>query len=194
MAQIAPGYGVVLCDLDGDGNVDLFLAQNFFGPQIECCPFDGGLGQLLFGDGKGGFKSVPHRFSGIVVSGDAKSATIADWNGDGKPDLAVTVNNGATAAFANQSKGQWLRVILPVSAPGARVTLRAGSLPPQTVEVAAGSGYLGQSSNSAWFGLGASKAPGVVRVVWPDGTASETPFDGRAGSLRVQPQLRQAGR
>src|SRR4029453_11991177 len=35
LAQIAPAFGVVLCDFDGDGHADCLLAQNFFSPQRE---------------------------------------------------------------------------------------------------------------------------------------------------------------
>ena len=34
-AQIAPAFGVVTGDFNADGNVDLFLAQNFYSPQVE---------------------------------------------------------------------------------------------------------------------------------------------------------------
>ena len=194
IAQVAPGFGAVFCDADGDGHVDLYLAQNFLGPQIECCPFDGGLSQLLRGDGKGAFTPVEHRRSGLIVSGDAKSATVADINADGKPDFAVTVNSGKTAAFTNQSNGRWLRVNLPRNVPNARVTLRSGKAAPQLFEVSAGSGYLGQSSATAWFGLGEHSSAGTVSVIWPDGSSSEAAFDGQPGALSVTPRPRQVAR
>ena len=123
-----------------------------------------------------------------MVPGDAKSASAVDLNGDGKPDLAVTVNNGATMAFLNQSKGQWLRVnASPTAAAGAKVTLSRANLPTQTMELHAGSSYLAQEPAAAWFGLGADLTPGKVTVLWPDGTTTEAAFDGKPGSLQVAP-------
>ena len=185
MAQIAPIFGIVAADLNGDGNCDLFLAENFMGPQIENPRYDGGLGDLLLGDGKGGFTRVEHRNSGILIVGDMKSATLADWNGDNRPDIAVTRNNDTVAAFEVKA-GNWLRVNVPATkAPGARVTLTRGAAT-QTVELAAGSGYLGQSVSSAFFGIGDNTTAGKVRVQFADGTASEAAFDGKAGAVNVK--------
>ena len=185
IVQIAPIHGLVAADLNGDGNCDLFAAQNFFGPQIENPRYDGGLGDLLLGDGKGGFKRIEHLRSGILITGDMKSATIADWNNDNRPDLAVTRNNETAAAFETKT-GNWLRVNVPAAkAPGARVTLTRGTAT-TTVELAAGSGYLGQSVSSAFFGLGEDSKPGKVRVQFADGTAKEATFDGKTTALNVK--------
>jgi hypothetical protein len=189
IAQIAPGNSPVICDLNGDGNLDVFLSQNFYGPQIETARFDGGLGQLMLGDGKGGFRAVAPREAGIIVPGDAKAASFIDLNNDGKPDLAVTVNSGATMAFVNESNARWLRVNVPASmAAGTRVTLKRGKLPSQVVELHGGSGYLSQDSSTAFFGLGRDATPGSVTVQWPDGSASETAFDGKVTVLKLAPQ------
>jgi hypothetical protein len=42
-AQLAPGFGVNIADVDGDGNEDLFLTQNFFAAQVETPRIDAGL-------------------------------------------------------------------------------------------------------------------------------------------------------
>ena len=195
IAQIAPAYGIVACDFNGDGHTDLFLAQNSSAPQIENPRYDGGLGQLLLGDGKGGFTPVVARESGIAIVGDMKSASVVDWGGDGKPGLAVTLNNGATASFENKSAGRWLRVALPgARAAGARVALRRAGLPDQVVELHAGSGYLAQNGSTAWFGLGGSGVRGKVSVTWPDGTATELPFDGKTTLIKATPAARSATR
>ncbi len=183
LAQIAPGNAPVACDLDGDGHTDLFLAQNFHGPQIETARFDGGLGQLLLGDGAGKFEPVPVREAGIEVPGDARAATVCDLDADGRPDLAVTVNSAPAAAFANRSPNRWLQVR---AAPGSVVTLKREGAAPQVVEVAAGSGYLSQSAAVAWFGLGQSRAPGRVVVEGGGGTRTFE-FDGEQASLDARP-------
>ena len=35
LAQLAPGYGIIAQDFDGDNIADLLLAQNFHRPQVE---------------------------------------------------------------------------------------------------------------------------------------------------------------
>ena len=185
MVQIAPIHGIIAADLNGDGNCDLFLAENFFGPQIENPRYDGGLGDLLLGDGKGGFTRVEQRTSGILITGDMKSATLADWNNDNRPDIAVTRNSDTVAAYENKA-GNWLRVNLPAAkAPGARIILTRGTAT-QTTELAAGSGYLGQNISSAFFGIGTTATAGKVRVQYADGTAAEAAFDGKAGVVTVK--------
>ena len=193
IVQIAPAYGITVCDFNGDTHPDIFLAQNFWGPQIENPRYDGGLGQLLLGDGKGAFHPVTPRESGVVIPGDAKSASKVDLNRDGKPDLAVTVNDSASVALENKADARWLRVDLPgAKAPGARVTLTRKGGAAETVEIQAGSGFLGQEPAAAWFGLGNSQGAGSVRVTWADGTATDIPFDGKAKRLTATPTARSA--
>ena len=35
IAQIAPSFGIDLSDFDGDGNLDIYMVQNFYGPEPE---------------------------------------------------------------------------------------------------------------------------------------------------------------
>ncbi len=168
-AQIAPAFGVVAADVTADGHPDIVMTHNFFGPQRETGRMDGGLGLLLAGDGKGNFSPVPARESGIVVPQDARSLAISDVNTDGAPDLVFGINHGPVRAFTRAKAGTFVRVRLNDSraVAGARVTLRSGNLPPQTAEVAAGSGYLTSGPQELWF-TAAGKAAATVR--WPDGT------------------------
>jgi hypothetical protein len=60
---------------------------------------------------------------------------------------------------------------------GARLTLSGDGLATQTAEVSAGSGYLGQSSPTVFFGLGTQRtqtgdSPWQLSVRWPDGSTS----------------------
>jgi len=54
-AQMSPALAICVGDIDGDGNLDLFLSQNFFANQPEIPRYDGGRGLCLRGDGHGGF-------------------------------------------------------------------------------------------------------------------------------------------
>lgn len=51
----SPIFGCVLNDIDGDGFLDLYVVQNFFGPQRETGYTDGGNSLLMRGNGAGDF-------------------------------------------------------------------------------------------------------------------------------------------
>ncbi len=176
IAQIAPTFGMAVADFNGDGHADVYLAQNYFAPQIETGRFDGSVGQLMLGDGKGHFSPATPLQSGIVSPGDAKSAAAADLYGNGSPDFLVGFYNAPLEAWKNQQTGRWLPVRLPAArAAGARVTLARTSQPTQTVEVAAGSSWLSQSEATVVrFGLGSAPADGTLTIRWPNGEKTET--------------------
>jgi hypothetical protein len=71
-AQIAPTYGILPADIDGDGHQDLLLAGNFDGVKPELGRMSAGYGLVLRGDGAGGFQPVPGAESGFLVPGQAR--------------------------------------------------------------------------------------------------------------------------
>jgi hypothetical protein len=99
LAQIAPITAWQAGDFDGDGRVDLLAVGNVHTPTAETGRFDGGLGWLLRGDGRGGFTPLPVAESGIVVPGDARALVVTDLDRDGHPDFLVTQNNGRALFF-----------------------------------------------------------------------------------------------
>ncbi len=78
IAQIAPFQGLVAGDFDGDGRADIYAVQNSYAPIPSTGRFDGGLSQLLRGDGSGGFAAIGPAQSGLIVPGDAKALAVAD--------------------------------------------------------------------------------------------------------------------
>lgn len=67
MAQIAPIKGMLVEDVDGDGNLDLVIAGNLFDAEPNTPRADAGDGLWLKGDGKGHFTPVPPRESGFLA-------------------------------------------------------------------------------------------------------------------------------
>ncbi len=195
LAQIAPGFGVILTEVNGDGHADLFIAQNFYTPQRETGKMVGGLSVLMLGDGRGGFRPLWPNESGIAVAADAKGAATIDFNGDSRVDFAISANNGPPRLYQNliqdeehpgmaiviRGRGGNSRGI------GGRITVHSQSGHTQTAEVAAGGGYLSQSSNRIFFGNPKADPITKVTVRWPDGSTSETPFTSEGTVLIEQP-------
>jgi len=197
LAQISPGFGVVLRDIDLDGLTDCYIAQNHFNIAVEQGRLDGGLSTLLKGTGNPDepFEVIWPDESGLVVPGDAKSLSAVDVNRDGWEDFVVGVNDDDPRIFVNalsdRSPSHPLRVQLkgPAGNPtaiGARVTVDAEGLAPQTAEVAAGGSYLAQSDADLVFAVPEeSTEPVTVTVRWPDGKTSTTKAEAAARSLAL---------
>ncbi len=101
-SQLSPAFDLCSGDFDGDGAVDLFLAQNAFGVPERASRYDSGRGLLLRGDGTGNFTAVPAFESGIAVYGEQRGVVAADFDGDGKTDLTVGQRGAATRLFMNR--------------------------------------------------------------------------------------------
>ena len=102
LAQVAPCFGLAFLDADGDGKTDLYVSQNFYGPQRETGRMAGGVGMLLLGNGDGSFTELAPKQSGILIPGDARWAVALDFDDDGCDDLAVAVNNGQVRLLQNR--------------------------------------------------------------------------------------------
>jgi hypothetical protein len=181
LAQIAPADGLVAGDFDGDGHADVYVVQNSYAPAPAIGRFDGGLSQLLRGDGHGHFTPVPPSESGLIVPGDAKALAVLDLDRDGWPDFLVSRNGETTLAFHNRGivGRHSLRVNLqgPPGNPqavGARATAEYADGTTQTSEVCAGSGYYSQSTAALFFGSTGLNPLRRVRVRWPSGATTKS--------------------
>ncbi|MES1194772.1 MAG: CRTAC1 family protein, partial [Opitutus sp.] len=190
LAQIAPLQGIVAGDFDGDGHADIYAVQNSYAPIAAVGRFDGGLSQLLRGDGHGHFAAVPLAASGLLVPGDAKALVVLDLDHDGWPDFLVSRNHDETLAFRNHGVAGRHSVRISLRGPagnptavGARVTVELADGSTQTSEVYAGSGYYSQSTAACFFGYPDGNAPRAIRVRWPSGGTTQQAFPAGATSL-----------
>jgi hypothetical protein len=179
LAQAAPVFGIVLEDFDADGNLDVFLAQNFSGAQRETGRMNGGVGVCLLGRGDGTFAAASPERSGLVVPEDGRAAVATDYSGAGLPDLIVATHNGPVRAFENRSVGGGRRLSVRLRGPsgnptgiGARVTLRLDSGRAIVREVCAGTGYWSQSGGLLHFSWSTPASASEIEVRWPGGRVS----------------------
>jgi hypothetical protein len=75
-AQIAPIRGIVVTDVDGDGNLDLIVAGNLYEAEPNTARADAGNGLWLKGDGKGRFTPVSPAESGLLAPKNVSGLTL----------------------------------------------------------------------------------------------------------------------
>ncbi len=184
LAQLSPVQGLTAGDFDGDGHADIYAVQNSYAPVPAIGRFDGGVSQLLRGDGHGQFAVVPPAESGLLVTGDAKALAVVDLDRDGWPDFVVSRNNSTTVAYKN--RGIAGRHMLAIrlrgiagnpTAVGARVTLELADGSRQSAEVFAGGGFASQSSAACFFGFTSGNLPRSATVRWPSGATTSQLID-----------------
>ncbi len=173
------GFGIALADFDGDGDLDAYLANGhvFEHPRRE----NTGHAQadlLLLNDGHGRFRE--QRLPGEAKIG--RGSALADYDGDGDPDIAVQNNRGPAELWRNDSAfGRWIGVELDgrgrnTQAVGARVRLvtarpgaEAGEQRSQVRWVIAGKSYQSSADRRLLLAWPADERALELEVLWPSG-------------------------
>jgi hypothetical protein len=186
-AQFSPAFGIAVGDFDGDGNEDLFLAQNFFDTSPEVSEYDAGRGLLLTGNGRGEFKAIPGQLSGIELYGEERGCAVADYDHDGRLDLVATQNSSSTHLYHNATARPGLRVRLlgPEGNPdaiGACLRVYSGRSWGPMREIHAGGGYW--SEDAAVQVMTGPESITRVWVRWPGGKVTEAAVPAGAKDMK----------
>ena len=91
-AQFSAIQAMICKDFDNDGNLDILVAGNFYSPDFITGRYDGSIGLLLKGNGKGYFSPLTTKKSGIFLEGDVRS--IAPIKIMGSKCWLIGVNKG----------------------------------------------------------------------------------------------------
>ena len=172
------GFGLVLADLDLDGDLDAYAANGhiFERPERESVRY-AQPDLLLLGDGRGGFARLdcPWLAASPRVS---RGLAIADPDLDGDLDLAVSTNDGSLELWRNKIASEadlarrlTIRLVgreANTEAVGAWAELVTTDGRRQRRWVLAGDSYQSSSERHLVFGLGDGE-PESLEIVWPSG-------------------------
>ena len=171
------GWATGFADFDHDGYPDLWVVNGntlqVSGDNTRLKPQPMHLYQHE--PGRGFFEVAGQAMPWLENSLVARGGAQADFNGDGRVDLAVQLHGAKPLLLQNSSlvKSNWLGLRLRqtggnVFALGALVTLQSSNLT-QTAQVGGGGSYLSQHSHDLLFGLGSDTAIEKLTIRWPDG-------------------------
>jgi enediyne biosynthesis protein E4 len=167
------GWSVALADFNNDGWKDLFTANSHVTDNIEL--FSGDRYKLpntiFVNQGDGTFADG----SAFATPRTHRGAAVADFDGDGKLDIVVTVLGGRPELWRNVSPGanHWLDVRLIGSRSnrdGIGAIIRAGN---QWNQLTSSAGYASSSLAPVHFGLGSQAVVPELIIQWPSGSVQK---------------------
>jgi hypothetical protein len=109
-SQIAPVFGMLAQDFDGDENTDLLLSGNSYATEYVNGWYDASIGLYLKGDGKGNFTPASLQESGFLADGDCK-AMVQLYTKEAKPLVVVGRNNNTLKCFTTSATHKASRLI-----------------------------------------------------------------------------------
>ena len=165
------GWSCGFADFDNDGRLDIFVAcggVEMNEPQVNRVLQNAGT-KLVDVSSRAG--------EDFQVARVHRGAAFADFDNDGRIDVAVTSINGPVELWMNRSPTQhWLQLKLEgtrsnASALGAQIVCR-GSQRTQTCLVSNSVGYGCSSDSRVHFGLGQERTVSL-EIRWPSGTVQQ---------------------
>jgi len=96
-AQVSPVYAIEIADFDSDSHPDILLGGNLYRAKPEVGRYDASYGIYLKGDGKGNFKPLSAKESGMKIDGEVRDIITIK---KGKTEIIIAArNNNTVAAF-----------------------------------------------------------------------------------------------
>ncbi len=189
------GFGCVFADFDGDGALDLTVANGAIRRRIgpPRAPLAAGAApfwadyaepaQIFANDGNGGFAEVS--FSNPALCGEAlvgRGMACGDLDNDGAPDLLLVGISSSVRVLRNIAapRQHWLglRAIDPAlggrDAHGAEIVVQAGTRRWWRLVQPAHS-YASSNDPRVQIGLGTHAQVDSIRVRWPEGSEEQFP-------------------
>ncbi len=204
-SRLHTGFGTAFLDFDGDGWLDLFVAngavQSIASLVTRGDPFPfhetNQLLRNLGADDSGAvrYQDVSDEAGDVfTLSASSRGTAVGDIDGDGDTDLLVANNAGSVRLLRNPADpgDHWVG-LRPVTggdvvrdALGADVTLVLAGGGSRHGRVATDGSYASASDPRLVFALGAEERVTAVRVRWADGSVEEFPAveRGRTSTLR----------
>lgn len=202
------GWGTSFIDFDNDGWKDVLVANGHVYPVVDKYQWGTSFAQqlLLFHNLKPAAAGKQVKFervganpgSGLAEAMCARGLVVADFDGDGKPDVLTSNMDAAPTLLRNVSadKNNWIGVRLegdqakkmPKDAIGATVYVTTGKLR-QRVDLTSGAGYASQGQQVLHFGLGDATRVDALEVVWPNGQSEKFTVDSINSVKTLKPSL-----
>lgn len=171
------GFGTQAIDGDLDGWEDLLIANGHVDDfEYKRIPYRMPM-EFYHNTGHANFKRLPAEQLGAAFERPTlgRSMAVIDWNGDGRPEVAVSRLNDPALLLENTSNpsGQFL-VVMVVGIQCARdattTRLTASVNGRQLVrQFTAGDGYQSSNQKQIIFGLGNDDVVETLQVLWPSG-------------------------
>jgi hypothetical protein len=177
-------FGAVFIDADLDGRLDLAVANGHidrYARELMQDPFEQEA-QFFLGLGGARFRDASNQVGAYFQEkGVGRGLAWADYDNDGRPDLAFSHNGGPIALLHNSTltANHWIRLELigdgkksNRNAIGARIDIEAGGRR-QTRFLTGGGSYLSASERRQLVGLAGADRVDRLSITWPSGRRQE---------------------
>ena len=178
-AQLAPSYGALIRDFNGDGKADILLAQNDYTRSPELGPSTAGMALLLEGNGQGDFVMISPKQTGLKVFDEMRSLVSIRLGVDSDPGLIFGVHHGSPKVFYSVRRENQMALRLlgrpgNTRAIGSRLKIQFTSGETRTYEIPSKSGFASQSGDVVQIPFDPAEDKTLkIHIRWPRGQTSE---------------------